>query len=43
MEELSYADGVRLLNQWFLDSDETGKAELRLARKVAKVSVRGIL
>jgi len=39
---LSYADGIRLLNQWFLDSDETGKAELRPSVSVAKISVRGI-
>lgn len=40
--ELSYADGIRLLNQWFLDSDPEGKATLRPARTVAKVSLRGI-
>lgn len=40
--DLSYADGIRLLNQWFLDSDTTGEAQLRPVKTVARMSVRGI-
>ncbi len=40
--DLSYADGIRLINQYFLDSDETGKAKLRKLKDFTSVDITGL-